>query len=460
METLRQNQIGRAQPETKRQAGRLRPVPVQEDKTGFYLVLASLLFEFGRPQDIIPGLSLIPFATGLDALILFSVLTSGKLSLTRLQTRLWIPLFFVMAIHVPLAMNNFWALMILKDMVLTFSLYLGIITYVNTKEKMMTVMKVWMGVHTVSAIIGITKGGTGVGGWMGDENDFCMVMNMVIPFAYFAMFSSRGLWGRVRYAALLGLFVLAAMTTLSRGGFFGLAAAGAYCWYRSPKKFKALLVGMLLVAFMFAFAPDKYWDEIASSTSDETMSTGTGGERIYTWTIGFEMFLYNPIIGVGQGNFPWTFEIYEEGRRFHEKSIAGRQAHSLYFTLLPELGLFGVFVVGGMVWRNFKDLKYVRKKFAPVQANPRHGVVSSVDDDIRVFWARAMEGSLIGYLVSGVFISILWYPSLWILTALVVALRNIADNETEQPAAPVPDRRVRSHIPLPKLSPKPARIVS
>ena len=38
-----------------------------------------------------------------------------------------------------------------------------------------------------------------------------------------------------------------------------------------------------------------------------------------------------------------------------------------------------------------------------------------------------MEGSLIGFIVSGVFISILWYPSLWIMMALVVALRNISE---------------------------------
>ena len=35
------------------------------------------------------------------------------------------------------------------------------------------------------AIIGIIKA-EGVGGFIGDENDFCMAMNMVLPFSILA----------------------------------------------------------------------------------------------------------------------------------------------------------------------------------------------------------------------------------------------------------------------------------
>ncbi|MBK8277155.1 MAG: hypothetical protein IPK92_15380 [Nitrospira sp.] len=54
----------------------LRQVP--ESKAGFYLVMAYLLFEFGRPQELIPGLRAIPFAQGLSVLILLNVLMSGE----------------------------------------------------------------------------------------------------------------------------------------------------------------------------------------------------------------------------------------------------------------------------------------------------------------------------------------------------------------------------------------------
>ena len=385
-----------------------QPRQAPESKTGFYLVLASLIFEFGRPQELIPGIKLIPFASVLDLLLILNVVMSRKLDLSRLQTKLWIPLIVVMAIHVPIARNNFWALMTFKDMLLTFGLYLGIVTYVNSLEKMLTLMKMWLGILGFLAVIGIAQGGHGIGGWMGDENDFCMVMNMAVPFGYFLLFSATGVAQKMKYLGFLGTFIFAAMATLSRGGFIGLASVGAYCWYRSPKKLNALIVVVVAVLFMLMLAPETYWDEIASSTSEETMSDeGTGGARLYTWGIGMDMFLYNPIIGIGQGNFPWTFELYEAGQRFHERSFGGRAAHSAWVTLISELGLVGIVIVGAMLFQCYKDLKQVRSRFTPAESRQKHGQAVQVGEDMRAYLARAMEGSLIGFIVSGVFISTL-----------------------------------------------------
>lgn len=416
------------------QASGFRPRPQPESKTGFYLVLTYLLFEFGRPQDLVPGIKGIPFGTGLSVLILLNVLMSGKLSLSRPMTKLWISLFVVMAIHVPIAVNNFWALMTLKDMFLLFCVYLGITTFIDTTEKMMTLMKAWMGTHVLLAVMGIAKGGIGIGAWMADENDFCMVMNMAAPFAYFLIFSANSMLQKLKYVGFLGTFILAAMSTLSRGGFIGLASVGAYCWYRSPKKMNALIVLLVAVVFMVLLAPETYWDEIASSTSDETIDKGTGAERLYTWGIGMEMFIHNPIIGIGQSNFPWTFDNYQEGRTFQGRSIAGRQAHSAWVTLIAELGLAGIILIGTMLLQCYRDLKFVRTKFAPPDSRLKHGVTVHPGEDVRVYLARAMEGSLIGFIVSGAFISILWYPSLWIMISLVSALRNIADGVEGTPS--------------------------
>ncbi|MCS6306463.1 MAG: O-antigen ligase family protein [Nitrospira sp.] len=406
------------------------PLPEGDAKTGIYLVIVYLFFEFGRPQEWIPGLSAIPVPTALAILMFFKVFMTGGIDFSRIQTKLWIPLFVVMAIHVPIAANNFWAIITLKDMFLVFCSYLGIITFVNSVEKMMTLMKMWLGIHAFLAIMGTLQGGIGIGGWMGDENDFCMVMDMVVPFAYFLLFSVTGAVQKIKYLAFLGTFLLAAMATLSRGGFIGLAAVGAYCWYRSPKKGSALVVLSIAVMFMVLFAPQTYWDEVASSTSDETMGEeGTGGARLYTWGIGVDMFLHNPIIGVGQSNFPWSIGEYEEGRTFHTRSFAGRQAHSAWVTLIAELGLVGTLIVGWMLFQCYRDLAFIRRTFAPPQLKEKHGQIIKPGEDVCVYLARAMEGSLIGFIMSSVFISTLWYPSMWIMIGLVVALRNISDSE-------------------------------
>jgi len=433
-----------------------QPRQAQEGKVGLYLVLAYLLFEFGRPQELIPGIRVIPFGTGLSVLILLKVLMSGKLDFSRLQTKLWLPLFAVMAIHVPIAVNNFHALMTFKDMFLLYCVYLGIVTFIDSFEKMMMLIKVWIGILGFLAVMGVAKGGHGIGAWMGDENDFCMVMNMAVPFGYFLLFSATGVVQKLKYLGFLGAFILAAMASLSRGGFIGLAAVGAYCWYRSPKKLNALIVVVVAVLFMLVLAPATYWNEIASSTSDETMSEeGTGGARLYTWGIGMKMFFANPIIGIGQNNFPWTLDIYEAGGTFHERSFGGRSAHSAWVTLIAELGLAGIIIIGAMLFQCYRDLKWIRRRFAPAESRHKHGQTVQVGEDVRVYLARAMEGSLIGFIVSGVFITILWYPALWVMIAFVVALRNISEtqNGESQPAA-VQTKHLWG-VPLPRLGKRP-----
>lgn len=411
--------------------GRVQPTVQDKEALNwpFYLVLLSLLVEFGRPQDFIPGLNLIPFASIFDGLIGLAILVSGRFELSVFQTRLWLALLALMMINIPIAVNNFWALMVAKDMFQTFCLYLGLVTFVDTSAKMRKLINAWLGVHVFLSTMGLISGGAGIGGWMGDENDFCMVVNMIVPFAFFMMQVTHEPRKKFLYLSLLCLFVLTAMTTLSRGGFFGLAAVGVYCWLKSSRKFNALVVVGLVVIFTVLLGPENYWDEMRSSTDDETMTTGTGAERLYTWGIAWDMFLGNPIFGVGQGNFPWNFEEYQAEQRFNERSLAGRAAHSMYFTLLAELGMFGVFIFAAILIRTMRDLRMIEEK----SDRTRNSVSENVaKEDLLVGLARAMSASLIGFLVSSVFISTLYYPSVWVMIGLSVALNKWATSIKEK----------------------------
>jgi len=187
----------------------------------------------------------------------------------------------------------------------------------------------------------------------------------------------------------------------------------------------------VVATFMLVLAPEKYWDRIDSSFSDETIVEGTGGDRLYTWGIGMEMFFSNPIIGVGQSNFPWAFDAYEADRRFNTKSRAGRQAHSAWVTLISELGLAGIAIIGTMLLQCYKDLKLVRERFAPAESRQKSGRTMQFREDVRGHLARAMEGSLIGFIVTGAFISVLWYPVLWIMIALIAVIAGTAGDLLE-----------------------------
>jgi len=405
------------------QAGSLQPKPT---KIGFGLVLLSLLFEFGRPQDMFPPLKVVPIPSLLDISLALAVFVSGSGKYSNTQTRLWMVLLAFMAMWVPFANNNFWALMVFKDMTLYFFFYLGIVTFVNTTSRMQTLIFVWLGVHLVLAVNGILHQGRGVGGWLGDENDFGMEMNVAIPVAFFMSQGAMGKGNKLIYVGSLGLFVMALVATSSRGGFLGLLAVGAYCWLFSSRKLMSLFLGVCLVGLVLVAAPQEYWDRISTITDDKTTESGTAGQRMFTWGIGWEMFLANPILGVGQGNFAWTIGEYLGGRTWQTKSLAGRQAHSLYFTLLPELGLVGVLIFGSMVYFNLRD---ARIKVLSSWSGPSRKVDRANDPQFAraVLFGKAISGGMIGYLATSAFISTLYYPTFWIMMALAVALRNTTE---------------------------------
>jgi O-antigen ligase len=338
-----------------------------------------------------------------------------------------------MVVHGPIAVNNYWALIVFIDMVMNFIVYLSLIHFVNDQDKYDKLLKTWLGIHVFLAIIGIVKHGRGIGGFLGDENDFCLALNMVIPFPFFFAITSSGK-KRIYYVALTCLFLFVIMLTGSRGGFVGLCTTFVYCWFRSKQKILVTFIIIVLSIFAYFAAPKTYIDRIHSITEQGT-SSGTGEARTYTWGIGWHMFLDNPIMGVGQGNFPSVFKKYEfqvtgSDTPFHGRSVAGRAAHSVYFTLLPELGLMGTIPFLLIILYTFKDLKHIKK----IALNNRDTKVSFQPDRF-YYIALALEGSLITYLVSSVFISTLYYPNLWFLIGFIMAYKKIVASKEDSAAS-------------------------
>jgi len=395
----------------------------KDSHISFSLLLFYLFLEYGRPQALLPFLKVLHLSGIAVVLLAFSVIRSGNVRFNEKQTILFLFLLGLMVIHGPIAVNNYWTLMIFLTMVMNFIVFLSLIHCVDDQDKYDRLLKTWLGIHVFLAIVGIVKKGVGVGGFLEDENDFCLVLNMIIPFSFFFAVSASGK-KRIYYVALTGLFLFVIILTGSRGGFVGLCTAFVYCWLRSKRKILVTSLILGLCIFAFIVAPQTYHDEIRSITEQGT-SSGTGETRVYTWNIGWHMFLDNPIIGIGQGNFPYVFGKYElevmgTEEAFHGRSIAGRAAHSIYFTLLPELGLMGTIPFLLIIIYTFKDLKHI-KKIALKNKNTK----GSSQAERFYYTALALEGSLITYLVSSIFISTLYYPNLWFLIGFIISYKKI-----------------------------------
>lgn len=392
----------------------------------FWLTVLYLAFEYGRPQDSLPALGYLHLPGVVTVALGLALLTSGRVDLSNIQTKLFMVFLGLMAALVPFAVNNYWAFYTTLAMLLLFVAYLAIVNFVDSFEKFETIINAWIGFHVYLAITGILHKGMGVGGYFGDENDLALALNMIMPFSFFLALEAKTQSKRVLFLISTAIFLVAIAATSSRGGFLGLVAVGLYCWFRSPRKLMSAMAVLLLIFTILQFAPEGYWDRMNTITTDTDDPYGTGQERIYSWKAGWKMFLDYPILGVGPGNFPWNFESYEPPEGFGATAIdtgrfnGGRAAHSLYFTLIPELGIVGTILFAWMVLSSLRDLRFIRKR---IRENPQQLEEDKYFRERVRYLTLALGGSLPGFLVSGAFLSVLYYPNFWIWMALVVALK-------------------------------------
>lgn len=387
----------------------------------FYLLLLYFVVEYAKPAFMAP---LRPALIIQAVLVCF--LLSNKDKMTKMLRdkyfKLYLLLLILMIPHVFLATNNYLAFTQFMMMFTYLIIGLSLCVFVDTYPKMNALLMFFIFVMVCCALDRFIGGGKASGsgflgatGSMGDENDFALAMNVVLPLSIFLGRSEKGFKKWFLWSASI-LFIVTNVISSSRGGILGLAAVLLLSWLFMNHKFRALIVILLVAAMAWNFAPleakVKY-----SGIGFDSGDKDTGKQRIELWKIGWRAFLDNPIFGVGQGNMPIVIEKYQyigSGEKYWQRALWGKAIHSLYFTLLPELGLLGVILFVMM-------LKEMLHKFKVIARLSEKTTLS--DEFIKIKNLNiAFLISIVAFLVSGTFLSVLYYPEFWNLSALIVVL--------------------------------------
>lgn len=408
----------------------------------FILSLVWILFDIGRP----------PTPAGIPLLISVALLVHW-LGLKDKQwskyTRWWFALLAVVVISLPIAPNSYavyFATRFFATLILMVCLPLQAI--VNSVKR----VRAWtLAMVAVAFYVGgwaISHGGYGPSAANGqDENYVATLMCMGVALAYFAIFAEKKIMVKLLLAGSMIVFVgaMAVADNPSRGGFVGLIAVALYCLWRSPRKLLGISVLGIGAAALALIAGDSFWKEIETTTDYEE---GTSDMRIEIWKAGLRMWQFNPVLGVGAGNFRWVIGDYQTEAQMEKfgRSLGGSIiAHSTPVELLAELGSAGVLVVGVLLVTTWRGLGRIRLK------KRRAGEPAPHPDLVRLSaYADGLRACLIGVLVSGAFLSLLYYSHLWVLLAVGSALPFVhakvlaqiqATGDVTAPSAPVVHRR-------------------
>lgn len=403
----------------------------------YYWLLLALFFEYGRPASYIKPLALLPLNSTIPMLLLV-------LSLFANGLRPWNRIFADKYAKWPFIFVGFILISATWASVFTYTntifqralgylfLLIMIARICTTRQRVRGVFFILIISHlfllAMNPIVVLEPtvrhyitGAT----FLGDGNDFSLSLCILLGFAVEMSLAQTSTLKKVLYWGLMGLLLLAIVASQSRGATLGMAAVFGYMWWRSPRKAVGIVVILLAAFAVLLYAPAVYFERMSTISAPSQDSSAEG--RLHAWRAGTKMALNN-VLGVGAGNFPNNFPKY----RAVDAPARWMTAHSMYFLVLGELGFLGLLLLFKLVFGNFLSNVRLRKRLE--QQDPKKFAA-----DIRSL--SLFNAGIAGFSVAGAFLSVTYYPHIFVLGGLAIALRRVIAEEAGLVDEAVPVKR-------------------
>lgn len=183
-------------------------------------------------------------------------------------------------------------------------------------------------------------------GLRGDPNDTAMLLLPAIPLLYYKLINKSKNTIKRLYMISVVIVVAGIVVTGSRAGFAAMLFSGIAIIFHQPKRMKPNIINMpskknILMVLIFLLvaviaAPSYYWDRMKTlTTGEEIGSSNSLYNRLYLLEGGVKVWIENPVLGVGPGNFDKA--LFGEDIYSDKKAVA----HNAFVELLAETGFLG-----------------------------------------------------------------------------------------------------------------------
>lgn len=380
----------------------------------FWLLNIYLFLEYVRPQSLYPAIDVLPYARIVLLATLFFCLLRGRLELfDHTASRLLWGYFAVLMLSSVFAISPGTALKKLPDFVAWMLVYFLIVNIVNSERRFLIVILAFLLYnfkmaqfsfrHWAAGGFGFNAWGSGGGqGWFKNSGEFGIEMCIFLPLAATFCYALYRFWPRWKRVFFLFFPVTALTGTISsssRGALVGAAAVLVWLLLSSRHKVKALLGLALVAALVFTLVPPEQKARFATAGEDRTSIT-----RLERWERGLEMAGKYPILGVGYGN--WSVAV----RKLYD--VEGDLSHNIFIECVSELGYVGLAMFLALILGCFASNRQTRRLAG--------------ENRFVFYLAHGLDGALVGFLASGFFVTVLYYPYFWVNLALTAALNRIA----------------------------------
>ena len=251
-----------------------------------------------------------------------------------------------------------------------------------------------------------------------DGNTFLgLALNMVIPVLVALARDESRRWLRRLLYITAALSVVASIFTYSRGAWLGLAVIIPLVLLQLKAKPRIVMAGGLVVCAFFAsvILPPQVFQRADTIVNYE--DDGSANQRLESWIVHLNIAKDRPLVGGGfelewVGDGRWLEYGSDEYRKF--MTDAGKEsaaAHSIYFQILGQHGFVAFFVYIALLVSVHLTLLRVR---ATGRKYPDFAWAGT--------YATGLLIGLLGYVVSGAFLSSAYFDLAWLYFAFAAIL--------------------------------------
>lgn len=389
----------------------------------FLLTSAFIFLEYVRPAAAYPVLAVLPWSQITLIAATIACVLEGKTSFSNVRGWSLVALFTAVilassaqAVYPSVSYDGLqlWGSWLLVMFIVSSA--------VDNEEKLMITIALFflwnfkMSLHSVRSWAGAgfafrNWGVAGAPGWFSNSGEFAIEMCVFFPMVVYFV---AALWPNLDRVKRLGLAFVAATAVIgivgssSRGGLLGLAAVSLFIVLVSPKRLTGIGAMLAAAVLVFLFLPSESIARFRSSGTD-----GTSLNRLTYWSDGIRIANDHPLLGIGYNN--WIpYYLFNYGGN-------GTLPHNIFIEAWAQLGYTGLIALLALIGYVFFENHRTRKITGPKGTQPNRFLY---------FTALGLDGALIGFMVSGFFVTVLFYPYFWFNLALVIALSNVAQRKT------------------------------
>lgn len=393
-------------------------------------LLLALFLEYVRPGGYLPIINAIKLNSMIPLLVLFLTIFSKEgLDNKRVfadPITKWMLLFlFLLLMSVVTADVTTYSLNILTGVLGYIFLFYIIARLATTLERLQGVMAVLVLSHVIvlalnPALITSPDVRSYIYGhtFLGDGNDFALSVSVILPLCVYLFLESKKRLFKLVYLGSLFLLMLGVIGTQSRGASLALVAVALYLWVMGKRKVAGLVALIVVGIGIVFYAPDAYFERMESVANYEEDGSAMG--RVIAWKAALRMVEKYPLTGVSTGHFAIKLGTEFRPPEWGERNLPWLTAHSMYFLIIGELGLPGItFFLVSIIGNFFRNNRLLRRASDSRQ--------QSVQNLARLF--LMINGSWIAFAVGGAFLSVAYYPHLYVLSGILVAANFILERE-------------------------------